>query len=309
MIIIRRVLVLKGGGIRGLLQLDSLRILENHYDEPICRIFDLITGTSVGAITGGVCALGQISMESYIDSFLRYFPSIFKKHWWSGIFKPVYQRKHFYSMWDAILGENPIYMRDCKTKFMCTAVNLCTNRTHFFKSWEDEDKDELLANQIAKSFAAPYFFGQFVDEKNKAVWVDGGAGTTNTPVDRAYAEVINQGWYKERTEIIILGTGYVDLSIPFEKAKKQGQLQQMLKFMSPVEGGLARIQSTLNKIRRMEIITKANPLITVKYFDTDIGKIFSGTDKIQYVQQYMSFGRVIAEQVERYLEDSKIPFH
>ncbi len=305
---IRRVLVLKGGGIRGLLQLDSLRIFEKHYKKPIWEIFDLITATSVGAITGGVSALGQISMEAYIDQFIRHFPTIFKKHWWSGIFGPVYKRKKFYTMWDAIMGEKPILMSDCKTKFMCTAINLCTNRTHFFKSWESRDRDELLADQIAKSFAAPYFFGQFVDEKNRAVWVDGGAGETNTPVDRAYAEVINQGWDKERTEIIIVGTGYADLSMSFEKAKKRGQLQQMLTFMNPIEGGLARIQSTLNKIQRMEIIAKANPLITVKYFDTDIGKKFSGTDKIRYFQQYLSFGRVIAEQVEQYLKYSKVPW-
>ena len=58
----------------------------------------------------------------------------------------------------------------------------------------------------------------------------------------------------------------------------------------------------------MEIIAKANPLITVKYFDTDIGKKFSGTDKIRYFQQYLSFGRVIAEQVEQYLKYSKVPW-
>ncbi|MHA1721357.1 MAG: patatin-like phospholipase family protein, partial [Promethearchaeota archaeon] len=46
----KRILVLKGGGVRGVLQLDSLRIIEKHYKKQIYEIFDLIVGTSVGAI-------------------------------------------------------------------------------------------------------------------------------------------------------------------------------------------------------------------------------------------------------------------
>ena len=55
----KRILVLKGGGVRGVLQLDSLRMIEKHYGKQIFEIFDLIVGTSVGAITGGVLSLGN----------------------------------------------------------------------------------------------------------------------------------------------------------------------------------------------------------------------------------------------------------
>ena len=54
----RRVLVLKGGGVRGIIQLEALEILERFYNKPIYQIFDLIVGTSVGSIIGGILATG-----------------------------------------------------------------------------------------------------------------------------------------------------------------------------------------------------------------------------------------------------------
>ncbi len=305
----RRVLVLKGGGVRGILQLDALRILEKHFKKPLHELFDLICGTSVGSITGGIISLGILPMEEIIDSFLRYFPIIFHKKRFTPIFGPLYKRKNFDLMWKSIIGQKEYQMKDCKTKFMCTAINLCDNKTHFFKSWKQNDENEFIRETIAKSFAAPFYFGEYVDEKNKAVWVDGGAGDTNNPLDRAYAEIINQGWYKERTEIIAIGTGTADLSIPYEKAKKMKQFKQIWTFMNPMEGGLARIQSSINKIEQMEILAKANPLVTFKNFDVDIGKKYSGIDKVKYIQEYLSFGRIIAEKVQKDLKEWKIPYY
>jgi len=228
----KRILILKGGGVRGMLQLDALRILERHYQKPIYQIFDLIVGTSVGAITGGILAIGKVSAEKYSNLFLRYLPRIFKKYWWRGFLGPLYKRKYYYRMWREFFGHERDYgkllMNQCKTKFMCTSINICDSRTHFFKSWEKKDGKEEMRLVIARSFAAPYYFGQFPDPKQQAIWVDGGTGDGNTPLDIAYAEAINLGWNKSPMEFVVIGTGTADYSIPYKKAKSRGELRQLL---------------------------------------------------------------------------------
>jgi hypothetical protein len=300
-----RVLVLKGGGVKGVLQLESLELLERHFDKPICDIFDLIVGTSVGSITGGILATGKFTMAKYFDIFLKYLPKIFKKQLRILPLKPIYERENFNKMWDNYFPpeEGLLLMKDCKTRFMCTAVNLCDFKTHFFKSWEKKDGKIELRDAIARSFAAPYFFGPVVDEENKAVWFDGGAGESNTPLNIAYSETINLGWYREKVEFICLGTGQVDLSIPFEEAKESGILKQMLTFINPKQGGLARIQSTLNQVDQMRIMARAEPLIDFHYYDVEIGPEYAGMDRLELVQEYLGFGSIMAQKLETDLKE------
>ncbi len=302
----KRILVLKGGGVRGILQLDALRVLEKHYKKKIAQIFDLIVGTSIGSITGGILATGKLTMDDYLELFLKYIPKIFQSYWWRKFVGTKYNRRAFYNMWDDLFNPNPIYMKDCITKFMCTAVNLCDFRTHFFKSWEKKDGDQELKYALAKSFAAPYFFGQFVDPKEKAVWVDGGAGDTNTPLDFAFTEYLTLGWTNELVEFIVIGTGTADYSIPFTNARNLGQIRQLLTYMNPTQGGLARLQSTLNQIERMKIVAKASANIDFRYYDIEVGKRFDGTDKVRYIQEYLAFGRLIAEKVAKDLNESTL---
>ena len=261
----KRILILKGGGVRGILQLDALRRIEDYYQKPLYQIFDLIVGTSVGAITGGILATGKFTAEEYAVFFIKYLPRIFKKYWWRGVLGPLYKRKPYYQMWRDFFGHErdtgKLLMNQCKTKFMCTSINICDSRTHFFKSWEPKDGKEELRVVIAKSFAAPYYFGQYADPKHQAIWIDGGTGDSNTPLDIAYAEAINLGWHKSPLDFVVIGTGTADYSIPYKKAKSRGELQQLLTFISPKHGGFARLQSTLNQIDRMHIIAQAEVLV------------------------------------------------
>ena len=75
--------------------------------------------------------------------------------------------------------------------------------------------------------------------------------------------------------------------------------------MSPSEGGLARIQSTIDQVSRMRIIANANPLISFKYYDIDIGKEYTGIDKIKYLRQYIAFGTMLSKQVSQDLKNSE----
>ena len=110
-------------------------------------------------------------------------------------------------------------------------------------------------------------------------------------------------WYRQRIEFIVLGTGTVDYSLPFEKAKESGLVKQMMTFMNPKRGGLARIQSTLNQVDQMRIIARAEPLIDFHYYDIDIGEEFEGMDRLEFIKEYKAFGSIIAEKLAQDLKD------
>jgi hypothetical protein len=80
----KRILALDGGGVRGMLTLSFLRkieqILQNRYSSPGFRLshyFDLIAGTSTGAIIASLLSLGK-SVESVQDKYRELARKIFK---------------------------------------------------------------------------------------------------------------------------------------------------------------------------------------------------------------------------------------
>jgi len=72
-----QILALSGGGFRGLYTAKLLAKLENHAKKPLSEIFDLIAGTSVGAIIASGLALG-LKAQDIADAFETQGSSIFK---------------------------------------------------------------------------------------------------------------------------------------------------------------------------------------------------------------------------------------
>ncbi|MDC5434993.1 patatin-like phospholipase family protein, partial [Acinetobacter baumannii] len=63
-----QILALSGGGYRGLYTAQVLADLEEEFEGPIGKRFDLITGTSVGGIIAIAIAL-EIPMKKVVDLF------------------------------------------------------------------------------------------------------------------------------------------------------------------------------------------------------------------------------------------------
>src|SRR2546421_5925586 len=84
----KRILALDGGGIRGVLSLGFLerieRILRDRHRKPdlrLCDYFDLIGGTSTGAIIAGALAIGM-DVAAIKRAYLDLGGKIFGKRWW-----------------------------------------------------------------------------------------------------------------------------------------------------------------------------------------------------------------------------------
>jgi patatin-like phospholipase/acyl hydrolase len=293
------VLVLAGGGAMGLIQLRALEYIERQEGKKISDIFDLIIGSSVGAINGGVLASGK-SANSFTQLFYDELDTIFDPRWfWWARNKPKYDRKNFIKTYEKLLPKD-FMISDCETQFICTSVNRVTDENCFFKSRKTND---TLLNCMLRSFAAPIFFGHIVDKKNKAVWFDGGTGTANMPLDWAFTEALKLGWIdnknlNSKVRFTCIGTGYVKPSDNFEKVAKENFISQTLDFMSPTNGGMARKQVIQDQVNRMNINEKLMDNIEFRYIDVPVNPKHSGLDLPQYKDEYIEYGDKMIELIK-----------
>ena len=292
------VLALDGGGAKGLLPLTVLdAITDTTKAEPV-QEFDLVIGSSVGAITGGILSTGILPVKTFKDIFYKDLPKIFAKRVRAPIFQPKYSREPVQNLLDAYI--KGVQMKQCKTKFISTSVSLVDGRTHFFKSWEEKDGELNLTQTILRSAAAPLYFGTMVDKETKNVWMDGGCGDMNAPIMQAFIEVMRQGWLlEEHVHILSLGCGQANQGMPFKEAMSFNNIRQLLFFMNPVEGGLSRAQLSMTQEQWLTALSKYRIDLTFQRVEMyDMPKEIDKMDGVKYRDEYVKIGEELAKQVD-----------
>lgn len=268
----KQILVLPGGGAKGYLQLSVLKYIETEIiKKPISEYFDLIVGTSVGGLNAAVLASGKVSCEKYLSDFKTISSKTFSKNYLlrPPLIRPIYSRKFISNYSESLFGDS--LMNSLKTKLIITSVSELDERTHFFKSWETKDGRESICDVVSRTFAAPYFFGHVIDEENRQVWLDGATGLNNDPTDFAYIEAGRQGWDSFR--ILVVGTGFSkETRQTFHEAKDNSQLKQILTYLSPISGGLARTQFDEQQFARYSEISQNNSNFKYDYINIEIPK-------------------------------------
>jgi len=158
-VLMKAILVIDGGGAKGIIPVTVLKKMESKLDKPLHEVFELVVTTSVGSIIGGVLCSGKMDMNKLQRLMLESLPVVFEKRIRIPFIQPKYTRKPLVKILEDHIGKET-QMKDCKTKFMCTSVNMVDGRTHFFKSWEEKDGQLNLIDAISRSYAAPLFFGK-----------------------------------------------------------------------------------------------------------------------------------------------------
>lgn len=185
-----RILSLDGGGVRGYLSIKILENTEKHLndkdgkDMPIGLRFDLIVGTSTGAIIAGLLALGK-SAKDIRKLYENDIPVIFSKEM---------QRNKVSSMvWskykpDTLIQKAQSYFEehtfeDVKTDLIVTSVDITTMSPRFHKSdFADKNRarvDEKLSNAIVASASAPVYFPVATELIHSTFLIDGGIVANN----------------------------------------------------------------------------------------------------------------------------------
>lgn len=238
-----RLLSIDGGGLKGLIPAESLIEIETQLnaitgrEAPLCDRFDLIGGTSTGAILAAGLCLG-LKAERLRDFYLDYGKEIFTKvflperFWHSYPSGPLEQHLKDVFGHDTTLGSGKL-----RTNILIVSKNVTLGTTWFFTN---NPRGRYFANNaglplwqiVRASTAAPTFFPpqpiSVPDDHGHPLdyeFVDGGVSSYNNPSLQVFLEATDPryqfGWPTGVDKLlqISLGTGFSVLTVPAGKAE------------------------------------------------------------------------------------------
>ena len=234
-----RILSIDGGGIRGVIPAIVLKEIEARTGMPICRLFDLIVGTS----TGGIIALGLTrpdgngepanSAAEILDLYAEEGERIFSRTIWhrTRAFGNALEEKFPAGSLEDVLTNylGAARLREALTDVLVTAYEIEQRTPWFFRSrkaQEDPAYDFEMAQVARATSAAPTYFEPLKLETEGTVdyWtlVDGGV-FANNPAMCGVAEAMG-GYGREDLLVVSLGTGQLTRRIAYDEARGWGLL-------------------------------------------------------------------------------------
>lgn len=207
-----------------------------------------------------------------------------------------------------------------KPRFMVTSFNICSQRTHFMKSWDKPGKYSLVDVMSWSALSATYYFEEVnVDDyewchyqpddyeqcryeqdpkavdlgkKRGAVFQDAGQGTHNNALIHVLMEILASNWtVDENVYILSLGAGNIGQYLSYHKATR---FNKRKRFFSSV---LAREYSIVDQVLATIFVSRNNPKIQFKRIDTMVKEEEYGVDKIEYIEQYKQYGIELSIQI------------
>jgi len=244
----KRILALDGGGLRGVLTLGILRELETLLrdrsgrgaDFRLCDYFDLIAGTSTGAIIAAALSLGM-SVDEVHGHYLNLGNLVFKRsllRW--GVLRAKFDADDVRKALQGVLGTRTMDSPDFRTGLLVMTKRLDTGSpwpitnnpaAKYFKAGTQAttvpNAEYPLWQVVRASTAAPYFFDPETirigrgdtARKLKAVvgdFVDGGVSPANNPALQALMTATMEGYRlnwpvgADRLLVVSVGTGKAD---------------------------------------------------------------------------------------------------
>ncbi len=267
----KRILSLDGGGLRGVLTLGMLREIEallrqRHGNDPNFRLghyFDLIAGTSTGAIIAAALSLGM-TVDQVHGHYLRLGETLFKRSLFSfGVIDEKYDAASVGKALKGVFGERTLESHDFLTGLVVVAKRLDTgsdwpfsnnpNAKYFnggTKATTIPNKHYPLWQVVRASTAAPHYFDPEMIEIGRAEgamkpltgeFVDGGVSPSNNPtllaLMMATMEGYRLGWGvgEKNLQIVSVGTGKanpeIGLASPFQSITAVHALRSLTALM------------------------------------------------------------------------------
>ncbi|MEQ1708825.1 MAG: patatin-like phospholipase family protein [Terricaulis sp.] len=207
----KRILALDGGGVKGVLTLGMLKALEDELRRRaggadgfrLCDYYDLIGGTSTGAIISTGLALG-LSVAELTELYMGLGPEVFGHSAGDGVFlQPKFDAARLRRALQGVMSTKTLGSQDLKTGLAIHAKRIDTGSAwvvtnHPLGAFYDPpsesgvfpNKRYRLVDLVLASAAAPTFFDEVVidiefDEKRhsiqKGYFVDGAVSANNNP--------------------------------------------------------------------------------------------------------------------------------
>ncbi len=288
----KKILSLDGGGIRGALSLGYLKKIEtilrekeNNPSYVLSDYFDLIGGTSTGAIIATLLALGK-SVDEITEMYMQLGGQIFgdKRNWWNPLetfkfFKAEFSEKSLENELKKYVGNITLGGNEIKTGLCIVAKRADTNSTwplinHPNGQFYEVNKNIPLWQALRATSAAPsYFIPQMIDVGNGQIgaFVDGGVSMANNPsltllmVATLKGFPFNWTFGEDNISLISVGTGYT------EYHKHSGEIDDawLLTWAKSVPDMLMQDSSWQNQI----IMQWLSNSPTAKTIDSEIGDL------------------------------------
>lgn len=200
----KRILSLDGGGVRGAATIAFLERLESEISAiegrptRLCEWFDLIGGTSTGAIIATALALGFRASELH-DFYTRLAPKIFKRSRWRlKLWQAKFDARPLLQELGEVIGQRTLDSEDLLTGLCVVLKRMDTGsawivmnnpRSAFWETPADKsfigNRHLPLANLVRASTAAPSFFDpellEIIAGQPKGLFIDGGLTPHNNP--------------------------------------------------------------------------------------------------------------------------------
>lgn len=246
----KTILSIDGGGIRGLIPAMVLAEIEKRTGKAVADLFDLVAGTSTGAILGmGLSkpdrqGRPQYSAKALAGLYEQRGSEIFHRSLWKGLASAggILDEKYSENGLEKVLLE---YFGDdalgtALTDVLVTSYDIENRQPHFYKSWRDEWKDIPMRHAARATSAAPtYFEPALVPARGgDRALIDGGV-FINNPAVSAYAEYQRMFPDEQDFFVVSLGTGELVRPIPYEDARNWGQAEWVIPLLNCMFDGVS----------------------------------------------------------------------
>lgn len=230
----RRILALSGGGVRGIVEVAFLEAVEAAYrrrlgpETRLCDVFDLVGGTSTGALIATAVSLGH-PIERIRDFYLNRAAQFFRKRrWWQFGRAPLFdcdglEAEFRQDVGDIALGDPALKtLLAIVTKRIDTGSTWIVNNIPTAPYFEDPpdgsyrgNRHFKLARLLRATTAAPLYFSQELIELHEdglhGVFVDGGMTPYNDPslalLQLAGMRVFGLKWPFDPEKLFVLSVG------------------------------------------------------------------------------------------------------
>ena len=331
----KRILSLDGGGLKGIITLGFLARIESllrqrHGNDPKFRLahyFDLIAGTSTGAIIAAALAKGM-SVADVTKYYISMGETVFERSWFrKGAIRARYDDRKLRKLLREVLGAD-VTLGD---ESLLTGVLIVTKRLdtgspwplgnnprgRYFEPPEDgswvANRDYPLWQVVRASTAAPAFFDpeSFTithgNSRRKAVtghFVDGGVSPFNNPALQAvmYATLdgyrVNWSTGGDNLFVVSVGTGAANPEHTPSKIAAKGAIKSLLSLMDDC----AALVETM--MQWMSSGTK------ISHIDRELGDLrddlVAPAQLFSYVRYNVSFEPEAVERLKPGLSDEQI---
>lgn len=225
-----KILSIDGGGIRGIIPAKVLAELElyekqNGSGKPLHEQFDLICGTSTGAIIAVGIALG-VPTANILEFYKKYASAIFPRWIWNtqmfkGLYKPIYSNKSLLKALENVYKKEDgttALLNDAKT-FLCIPtfnggsgeINVLKTKHHpnYTRDYKLPAHHAALASASAPVYFPPHnfsFSNEFGEGKNVNM-IDGGVFANNPALIGLFEATDKLGYDFSDVKLLSIGTG------------------------------------------------------------------------------------------------------